>query len=193
MWTLQPLQASLSLLLIAVILVSFLLARHLWVRNNNVELHRLTNQEIIFSTYLKLEINTNLPATMMDDHIGNNNSFDSFATARDGLVFESEEDNYHDKDEFDEEEGKEDELGDIVTKELPSSPIQSYGIKYNRGKKASPPPHHHHPEPPKQQMFKTSSQKVKPRVISTVPTSQNSSIITSNQSNVTQAPTKKVY
>ena len=202
MWTLQPLQASLNLLLIAVIVVTFLLDRHLWVHDNNVELHMLTNQEVTFSTHLKLKINTNIPATTMDDHLGNNNSFNSFATAQDGFVSESEEDDYHDdnNNEVDEEEGKDnnddevnedEEEEDTVAEELPFSPVRSFsiqGIKHGRGKKTPPPP-------PRPRNFKTltPSRKVKPRVSSTVPTSQNSSIITSNQSKVTQAPTKKVY
>ena len=67
----------------------------------------------------------------MDDHLRNNNSFDSFATAQDGLISESEEDDYHDNDdnEVDEEEGKEDKLGNTVAKELPFSPVRSFGIQ----------------------------------------------------------------
>ena len=130
----------------------------------------------------------------MDNYLGNNNSFNSFATAwQDGLVSESEEDDYHDDNEFDEEEEGDDELGDTVAKELPS-PVWLYAIKHNRGKKAPPPPSPRPcPETTKQQRFTTPSQKVKARVTPTVPTSWNSSIITSNQSNVTQASTKKVY
>ena len=179
MWTLQPLQASLNLLLIAVIVVTFLLDRHLWVHNNNVELHMITNQEGTFSIHLKLKINTNIPATMMDDHLGNNIWFNSFATAQDGFISESEEDDYHDDndDEVNKEGGKDNdevneevEEGDTVAEALPSSPVRLFGIqgiKYNQGKKTPPPP------PPKPQKCKTPtpSRKVKPRVTLTVPTS----------------------
>ena len=135
-WTIQPLKILLSLLLNAVIVVTFLLDHHLWVHDNSVELHMLINQEVRFSTHLKLKTNTNPPTTTMDDHIGNNNSFDFFATAQDGLVAESEEDNYHDdNNEVDEEEGEDDnndekeEEGDTVARELPSSPVRPFGIQ----------------------------------------------------------------
>ena len=61
----------------------------------------LTNPELTFSTYLK--INTNLAATAMNsanaDPFGTNNLFDSFTTAcQDGLASESEDDDHHGKD-----------------------------------------------------------------------------------------------
>ena len=126
MWTLQQLQTSLSLLLMAVTLVTFLSDCCIWVHDDNVELHMLTNPEVTFSTYLKIKINTNLPATTMDDPFWTHNLFDSFATARqNGLVSESEKDDYHDNHESDEEE--EGKLEDTVAEELPS-PVRPYAI-----------------------------------------------------------------
>ena len=92
--TLQPLETSstsLTLSLIAVILVTFLSDRHIWVHdNNNSDL--LTNSEVTFSTY---QLNTNkiLPATTAKMNLENAASYDeSFATALGDLVPESEDD-----------------------------------------------------------------------------------------------------
>ena len=92
--TLQPLETSptsLTLSLIAVILVTFLSDRHIWVHdNNNFDL--LTNSEVTFSTY---QLNTNkiLPATTAKMNLENAASYDeSFATALGDLVPDSEDD-----------------------------------------------------------------------------------------------------
>ena len=92
--TLQPLETSptsLTLSLIAVILVTFLSDRHIWVHdNNNFDL--LTNSEVTFSTY---QLNTNkfLPATTAKMNLENAASYDeSFATALGDVVPDSEDD-----------------------------------------------------------------------------------------------------
>ena len=84
----------------------------------------LTNLELTFSTYLKI-VDTNIESTTMNpvdmDPFGTNNSFDFSTTAhQDGLVSESEDDDYHRNNKYNEEE--EDELGDKVADEL-SSPV----------------------------------------------------------------------
>ena len=146
----------------------------------------LTNSGLTFSTYLK--INTNLAATTMNpantDPFGTNNLFDSFTTAhQDGLLSESEDDDYQGNDKYNEE--KEDELGEIIANEL-SSLARQYTVKHNRGKKVPslkttgyvlPPPSPYYnglylpteskKEPPKQQKFKTIARKVKPRIVLT--------------------------
>ena len=161
----------------------------------------LTNLKLTFSTYLK--INTNLAATTMNpDPFGTNNQFDSFTTThQDELVFESEDDEYQGNSKYNDVEKE--KPGDTVTNEL-FSPVQQYITKYNQGKQVpkttgyvspSSSSHHNGPylptdpkkEPPKQQKFKTSARKVKPRITPTTPSSKNSSIIASNQSNVTQS------
>ena len=97
MRTLQPLQTSLTLLLIAVTLVTFLSDRHIWVHDNNVELNILTNSEVTFSKYLQLNTNKNLPATTAKMSLENTESYDeSFATARD-LVSDDEDEYSNDR------------------------------------------------------------------------------------------------
>ena len=149
MRTLQPLQTSLTLSLIAVTLVTFLSDCHIWVHNNNVELNIFTNSEVTFSKYLQLNTNKNLPATTAKMSLENTESYDeSFATAQDLVsddeddynndrsteephkeeaVFENEEEVVVFENEDDDEDSEDDdeaELYDTVPAEL-NSPIRS--------------------------------------------------------------------
>lgn len=130
-------------MLIVIILVTFPLDHHVWVHDNNIELHAnnvelyiLTNPAVTFSTYLKINTNTNtnLPATTTTINLDANILFgDSFITAWDGLVSESEANDYS-NDEYNEEEEDEEEPEDSVPKELPL-PVQRFSIKHTQGKK----------------------------------------------------------
>ena len=77
----------------AITLITFLSYRHIWVHANNVELHKLTNSEMTFSTYLLQITKTKiLPPTTTMNLDNDSKSFDkSFATALD-LVLDFEED-----------------------------------------------------------------------------------------------------
>ena len=157
MWTLQPLQTSLSVSLMAVILITFLSDRHIWVHDNNVELHILTNSEVTFSTYLLQITTTKIPpaTTTMNLETDSESIDESFATALDGdLVSESDEDGYSDNDkegddaddaddndDNDDDDEVEGVVDDTVAEEL-TSPLQPFVIptKNSRIRRTPEPP-----------------------------------------------------
>ena len=219
MWTLQPLQTSLSVSLMAVILITFLSDRHIWVHDNNVELHILTNSEVTFSTYLLQITTTKIPpaTTTMNLETDSESIDESFATALDGdLVSESNNDEYSgDERNKDNEEGDDDdddddddydddevegEVDNTVPEEL-SSPVRPFVMpkkhSRNRGTPVPPPPRPLPtgsttvpPPPPPSGASTSSTKRTSTKQKYKTPRSRRSA---PSMSSVIQPSTKKVY